>query len=167
MQEFMQQHKNSFVVVFFKWRYLVAICFAAMIMLLNGCKKNVAPGLNTEDLLQQYFEQNVLNRDFVVELAVDTSHDLTARYDGYVFRLTKNTYFDGPITAVKASATYTGTWSSNEDYSQLLINITQPSVPDGFSFINRSWRFTRKAFPLMELAPWGSSDPKVLHMLRQ
>ncbi|MDB5202567.1 MAG: hypothetical protein JWQ27_1976 [Ferruginibacter sp.] len=151
--------------IFFKWRFVIATLLAAVMLFAGGCSKT---GSNqaTENLLQQYFEQNVLNRDFIVSNANDNGTDLTAQYNGYVFRLMKNTYFDGPMTAAKNGVTYTGTWTSNDDYGKLVINITQPSIPAGFTFINREWRFTKKAFPVMELAPWGSTDAKVLHMQR-
>ena len=45
--------------------------------------------------------------------------------------------------------------------------ITLPTTPSIFVFLNREWRFTKKALPEMELAPWGTTEPLVLHMLRQ
>jgi hypothetical protein len=130
-----------------------------------GCKK--APVTPTEELYQKYFEQNVLNSNFVVSLATDNGNDSTAKYAGWVFRLLKNTYYDGPMTAVKNGQTYTGTWMCNADYGKLTININSPSVPASFTFLNRDWRFTKKDLPTMELAPWASTAPTVLHMLRQ
>ena len=70
------------------------------------------------------------------------------------------------MTGTKAGVKYTGTWSVNEDFSKLVINIISPSIPIEFIFLNRAWKFTKKALPVMELAPWGSTDPKVLHMRR-
>jgi hypothetical protein len=70
------------------------------------------------------------------------------------------------MTGTKDGITYSGTWSCNEDYSKLVISLTSPSVPAAFGFINRSWKFTKKALPIMELAPWGTTDPKILHMRR-
>ncbi len=134
----------------------------ATILLLSGCKKAITQA--QEDFLQQYFETNLLNKDFIVKLATDNGTDLTAQYSGYNFKLLKNTLADGPMTATKGSTVYNGTWSANEDYSKLTINF--PSAPPEFSFIVRAWRFTKKAVPVMELAPWGTSEPKVLHMER-
>ncbi|MEX0635121.1 MAG: hypothetical protein WD135_00020 [Ferruginibacter sp.] len=157
--------RPHFLSIFYKWRFLIALFFAAMILLLQSCKKDApAP---TVDLLQQYFEENVLNRDFKVSLATDNGTNLTSQYNGWLFRLLKNTYTDGPMTAVNNGQTYTGTWSCTNDYGKLTINITQPSIPTGFSFLNRAWRFTKKDILTMELAPWGSTDPIVLHMQRQ
>jgi hypothetical protein len=164
----MQSAKNnSLQALVFKWRFVIAIVFAVAIILLPGCSKSTAPE-PTDDLLKQYFEQNILNRDFVVDSASDNGSNLTSQYTGYVFKLMKNTYFDGPMTGIKSSTstTISGTWTSNDDYSKLTISLTQPSAPTEFSFINRSWRFTSKAFPVMKLAPWGSTDPKVLYMRR-
>ena len=70
------------------------------------------------------------------------------------------------MTGTKDGIVYTGTWVSNADYSQLAININSPSVPPEFIFLNRVWRFTKKSLPIMELAPYGTTDPKVLHMRR-
>jgi hypothetical protein len=157
--------KHSFEKLFFKWRFLIAVAFAIAIIALPGCSKSTLP-VPPEDLLQQYFEQNILNRDFVVDSARDNGSELTAQYNGYIFRLMKTTYYDGPMTGVNGSTTINGTWSSNEDYSKLTITLNQPTTPAPFVFLNRSWRFTSKAFPVMKLAPWGTTDSKVLHMRR-
>lgn len=159
----MKQANHPLTLFLLKWRFPIAILFAAAILLLQGCKKGESP---TEDLYKKYFEENVLNSDFVVDLATDNGADITAQYNGWVFRLLKNTYLDGPMTGKKNGVTYTGTWSSNADYSMLTINIKEPSVPPELVFINRQWRFTKKALPIMELAPWGSSDPVKLNMRR-
>ncbi|MEP6713337.1 MAG: hypothetical protein ABJA37_13005 [Ferruginibacter sp.] len=165
---FINKNKKPFAVIFFKWRAAVAIGFALSLMIIQSCNKLPGGSDYTNTLLQQYFENNILNRDFIVSLATDNGADLTSQYNGYIFRLTKNTLIDGPITGTKnGTTTYTGTWSCNEDYSKLVINITQPTPPAEFIFLNRQWRFTKKDIPTMELAPWGSSEPKVLHMLRQ
>lgn len=160
----MKHFNFSFTNFFYKWRFVIALFFAVIILLVYGCSKDgPAP---TVELYQKYFEENVLNRDFIVSLATDNGSDSTARYAGWVFKLLKNTYLDGPMTAIKNGVTHTGTWQCNEDYGKLIININQPSVPASFSFINREWRFTKKDLPTMELAPWGSSSLVVLHMLR-
>ena len=148
----------------FRSRYIIAILFA-ILLLATGCKKT--KDAVTQDILQQYFETNILNRDFTVVLATDNGTDLTSQYNGYIFRLLKNTDYDGQMTGIKNGVTTTGTWSCNEDFSKLTISLTMPSIPAEFVFLNRPWRFTKKAVPVMELAPWGSSDPIVLHMERQ
>ncbi len=148
----------------FSRRYFLAIA-AALILLFTSCKKAVEP--ITENILAQYFEQNILNKDYIVKLATDTGVVLTNNYEGFRFRLLKNTLLDGPMTATKNGAVLNGSWSSNEDYSKLTINFAIPAAPPEFSFIVRSWKFTRKAIPVMELAPWGTTDPKILHMERQ
>ena len=146
-----------------KWGFIIALLFASLILVVTGCKKGASP---QEQLYEEYFEENVLNSDFVVQLATDNGTDNTAQYSGWVFRLLKNTYYDGPMTAVKGGVTYTGTWSCDQAYGRLTINITQPSVPAEFVFLNKAWRFTKKNLPLMELAPWGTTAAQVLHMRR-
>ena len=132
------------------------ICFA-------GCTKPAAT--NTGTALEKYFEDNVLNKDFLVNFASDNGVDITANYTGYLFKMTKTDYYHGPAEAKNGTNVYSGTWSSNDDYSKLVI--TLPSIPSAFVFLNREWRFTSKALPQLKLAPWGTSDPLVLHMLRQ
>ena len=108
----------------------------------------------TVNILEQYFEQNILNRDFRVYLATNLGTDITSTYDGYLFRLLKNTNYDGPMTASKnGTVLYTGTWSTNEDFGKLVITLNTPSVPAEFVFLNRQWRFTEKGIPIMKLAP--------------
>lgn len=137
--------------------------FTVTILLLTvpGCSKKAVEEVQAT-YLQQQFESNILNKNFRVHLATDTGADLTSQYAGYTFVLYKSSYYDGLMTAVKNGITYNGTWSCNDDYSKLSINF--PSAPAEFVFLNRAWRFTKKSLPIMELAPWGTTDPKVLHM---
>ena len=135
----------------------------SLLLMSMSCKKNGDQGTNA--LLENYFETNVLNRNFIVSLAQDNGTDLTLDYTGYVFVLLKADFYHGPLQASKDGTIYTGTWSSNNDYSQLVINL--PNPPAEFSFLSRSWRFTSKNFPTLQLAPWGSTEALVLHMYRQ
>lgn len=146
-----------------KWGFVIALFFAAIILIVQGCKKGEDPAAQ---LYEEYFEQNVLNSNFVVQLATDNGTDNTAQYSGWVFKLLKNTYYNGPMTAVKAGVTYTGTWVCDENYGKLTINLNQPSIPSEFVFLNKAWRFTKKDLPTMELAPWGTAATQVLHMRR-
>lgn len=144
------------------YKHAVIFCAALLfIIVFNNCSKSTVETAQAT-YLQQQFESNILNKNFRVHMATDNGVDLTAQYTGYTFVLYKSTYYNGPITAVKNGITYNGTWSSNEDYSKLVI--TLPSLPSEFVFLNRDWRFTKKSLPIMELAPWGTTDPKVLHM---
>jgi hypothetical protein len=146
----------------YKSRFVIAVA-AAIILLASSCKKKVEAV--QQDFLQQYFEQNILNKDFIVHLATESGVNKTSQFAEYKFKLTKNTLIDGPMTATSTTTTINGTWSSNEDYSKLVITLPANTVP-AFSFLNREWRFTKKAVPLMELAPWGTTEPIVLHMMR-
>jgi hypothetical protein len=142
--------KNLFFILFFS-------------LLINfSCKKSSA--VNNQ-LLEQYFETNFLNRAFIVTLAQDTGVDITSEYSGYVFVLLKADNYHGPLTAKANGTVYNGTWSSNSDYSKLTIAL--PSTPAPFIFLTRDWRFTSKNIPTLELAPWGSNAAIVLHMYRQ
>ncbi len=150
--------------VILQHRLFIALLLAAA-LLCTGCKKTVEN--ITQGTLQEYFEQNILNKEFVVELAKDGDSVKTSDFTGYTFILRKTTsFYDGPMTGSKDGITYSGTWTSNEDYGKLIISLTSPAPPASFSFINRAWRFTRKSLPIMELAPWGSTAPLVLHMRR-
>ncbi len=138
----------------------IVLCF---LLLFTSCKK--AGDLVNNPLLEQYFETNVLNRDFTVSLATDNSTDLTPNYTGYIFVLLKTDFYHGPLKATIGNTVYMGTWSSNADYSKLDISLTVP--PPEFTFLSRSWRFTSKSFPTLKLSPWGTTEALVLHMYRQ
>jgi len=144
--------------------YLCVILFICISLL--GCKKK-AEEVYVANIFEQYFEQNILNNDFIVSYSKNQGVENTIEFEGYRFRLLKNTYYDGPMTATKNGINYSGTWSSNSDYGKLIININQPSIPNEFIFLNKSWRFTEKALPTMKLAPWGSTEDSELHMQRQ
>jgi len=144
---------------------LVALV-CSLLLVTSSCKKlKLLSG--DQSTLEQYFADNVLGKTFVVDFASDSSVDITSRYTGYDFILTKTTsFYDGDMTGTKDGITYTGTWASNSDYSKLVINLNSSNIPATFIFLNRSWKFTKKGVPVLELAPWGSTDPKVLHMRR-
>ncbi len=134
----------------------------------SSCTKDfqdVVNGTATSSALEQYFEANFLNQNFVITLASDNGTDITSKYSGYTFKMLKTDFYHGPAQATKGANVYTGTWSSNNDYSKLVI--TLPNMPPELVFLNREWRFTKKAPPVLELAPWGSTEPLVLHMLKQ
>ncbi len=137
-------------------------CVSILFFCHISCKKEkIIP----DNFLEQLFENNILNKDFIVELASDSGVDITSDYNGYKFVLLKTDLYHGPLQAKKGSQVYEGTWSSNSDYSKLII--TLPNTPPEFVFLTREWRFTSKNVPKLELAPWGSTAPLVLHMLRQ
>lgn len=142
-------------------KYFIILA-AAGLLLLSGCSK--ATEQAQQEVVQQYFADNFLDRNYTVQLATDNGIDLTAQYNGYTFRMIKGNTYDGPMTATKNSITYNGTWATNSDYSKLVINL--PTTVAEFVFMAREWKFTHKAVPIMELAPWGTTEPKVLHMER-
>lgn len=147
-------HKYSTLII-------VLIC-----MLLSACKKTVTQPV--EDLAKVIFEQNILNKDFVVKKFINKdSVDLTAQFEGDTFTLIKNTYQDGPLKARKNGIEYSGgTWACTEDYGKL--TITLPSTVPEFSLLVKDWRFVSKDIPVMELAPWlePKTSPSRLQMER-
>jgi len=138
----------------------ISLLLIGSILFFTSCKKSVS-----QSVLEKYFSDNVIGQNCSVTLAIDSTGDITSEYTGYVFVLLKTDYYHGPLKATKGTNTYMGTWSSNEDYSKLVITLPD-SVPK-FQFLSRSWRFTKKGNPTMELAPWGTNQPYVLHMTKQ
>lgn len=55
---------------------------------------------NNNPLLEKYFESNILNRNFKVSLAKDSTTDLTTNYNGYDFMLLKTDLYHGPLKAI-------------------------------------------------------------------
>ena len=150
-----------------KGRLILLVGAGLLALLVSGGCKKLAAAAGNRSAQEALFEENILNRNFIVHLAIDNGTDITGEFTGYNFVLTKDTsFYGGPLTGTKNGTTYTGTWACNEDFSKLTISLTKPTIPTEFNFINRSWKFTKKAFPVMELAPWGTTEPKVLHMER-
>ncbi len=139
--------------------FLLIPCF----IMFTSCKKLADQVTQTQ--LEKYFEANVLNRDFIITVATDSSSDLTPNYSGYVFVLLKTDYYHGPLRVTKGSNVYMGSWVANEDFGKL--DISLPDPPAEFAFLTRSWRFTSKNLPILKLAPWGSNAPIALTMYRQ
>ncbi len=162
---FMVPKVKNMPAIFYKYRFIIAVA-CSLLLLLSSCKK-LALLSGDQSTLEQYFADNVLNRTFIVDFATDSSIDITTKYSGYDFILKKDTsFYNGNMTGTKNGVTYSGTWSSNSDYSKLVINLSSPTIPAEFIFLNRAWKFTKKGVPVLNLAPWGSIDPKVLYMRR-
>lgn len=115
--------------------------------------------------LQQFFETNILNRDYIVSLAKDASGDITGEYEGYVFRLLKTDYYHGTLKVTKDGTVYEGTWRCDNDYGKLTIDL--PASPGVFAFLTGDWRFLKKDIPTLQLAPWGSADQVQLNMTQK
>jgi len=111
--------------IIYRLRFVIALILAA-VLLLSGCSKEALAEAN-KSMLEQYFEDNILNRDFNVEMATDNGTNITAQFSGYTFVLAKNTLRDGPMTATIGSTVLTGSWSANEDYSKLVISLPKPA----------------------------------------
>ena len=155
---------NSCVVICKKSLIISFLC--CITLSITNCKK-LALLSGNPTALEQFFAENVLNRSFVVNFASDNNIDITNTFSNYTFNFSKtNSFYEGIITATKAGSTYTGTWSSNSDFSKLDINITIPVVPAELVFLNRAWKFTQKDLRIMKLAPWYDNSAKVLHIIR-
>ena len=115
--------------------------------------------------VQQFFETNILNRNFIVSFAQDSSVDITSNYSGYIFILQKTDFYHGPLKVTYGGATYIGTWTCDSDYGKLTINL--PDSPAIFQFLTRDWRFVSKNIPTIQLSPWGTTQPYFLNMTRQ
>ena len=152
-----------FMISFLRYNRQGLLWLLLTILVIGGCKKPTAT--DPVNVFQQYFDANILNQNFIVILATDHGNDITANYNGYSFKLIKTDYYHGPIEMKYGTMVYSGSWLANEDYSKLTINL--PSTPSLFIFLTREWRFTSKNIPELDLAPWGSTDPIVLHILRQ
>lgn len=114
---------------------------------------------------EKLFEESILNQNFIVSYASDHGTDKTADYIGYIFILSKIDYYHGPMKAIKDGVTYSGTWSSNDDYGKLII--TLPDTPAELTFLSRAWRFKSKSFSKLKLAPWGELDGIEVHMTKE
>lgn len=159
-------NKMKILLVITLKKVLITILFSCMLLVMSNCKKlELLSGSQTA--LEKLFEENVLNKEFVVNFASDSTADITNRFSSYTFSFSKtNSFYEGTVTATKTGATYTGTWASNSDFSKLTINITTPAIPAELVFLNRAWKFTQKNPELMKLAPWYDDGPKVLYIKR-
>lgn len=113
---------------------------------------NNLPPIYTPNALEKWFEQNVLNRESVIQLALDSSGmDVTSQYDSTVFVMKKNTYRDGPFLATYRGKTDTGTWISNADYSKLTLSLKGRPAYD---LLNIDWKFKSKSTSKLDMLPW-------------
>jgi hypothetical protein len=108
-----------------------------------------------------FVDNNFVNKDLSVHLAVDNGTTVTTQYNGYTFRFTKNSATGGTVSVSNTLLNYSGTWSTSTDHTT--ITMALPTPPNEFAFLNRQWKFTKYSTPIMELAPNASGDSKVLH----
>ena len=137
------------------------LLFLLPMVFFTSCKKEKNMGSAQEKL----FEESILNQNFIVSYASDHGTVLTSNYSGYIFILSKIDYYHGPMKAIKDEVTYSGTWSSNDDYGKLII--TLPNTPAELKFLSRAWRFKSKSFSLLKLAPWGEGDEINVNMSKE
>lgn len=142
-------------------RYLSYFLFAFIILGVSCGKSNPENALP----VQQFFETNILNTDYVVSLAQDSSGNITFEYNSYVFRLLKTDFYHGPLQVTIGTTVYLGTWVCDSDYGMLTISL--PDSPTVFQFLNRSWRFVKKGIPTFQLSPWGTTQPYALNMTKK
>ena len=143
---------------------LTALLFSSLLLTLSNCKK-IELLTGGQSALEKFFAENVLDKSFVISFASDSTANITNTFNGYTFKFSKTTsFYEGTITAAKAGSTFSGTWITNSDFSKLTINLTTPAIPTELVFLNRAWKFTKKDFDLMILAPWFDDGPKVLHI---
>lgn len=154
------KHPGNRVLIYRRLCY--GLLIFVMICSLASCKKKISPD---NVFLQQYFEQNVLGREFVITLAKDHDQDITADYKGYIFKLVKDDFYHGPLEITRAGSVYEGTWRCDEDFGKL--TITLPDSPAEFAFIDREWRFTSKDLPVLKLTPWVGHNSAALNLTRQ
>lgn len=127
---------------------------------ISSCKKTL------QAKAENYFEKNVLNRNFAITYAIDEGDVITNAFSGYIFILHKGAdYYGGDLTVMKGTESYTGSWQSNEDFGKLTIQL--PGTPTEFKFLTRDWRFTSKKIPVLKFAPWGSDANTAITMERQ
>jgi hypothetical protein len=136
---------------------LFTIIFAVSV-LSGACKKKeeiIAAKAYEPSTLNQFFETYILNKDIRITVAKFEGRDTTAMYGDYVFKLYKNTYYDGPFEARNSKDTFTGTWFSNDDYSKLILDIAGTSALD---WVSIDWKFKSKSTTTLELIPWFNTD---------
>ncbi len=133
-------------------------CIACFLVLSN-CSKSDSNTTPVDPIV--FFDNNVINKDLSIHLAVDNGSTITAQYNGYTLRFSKNGATNGTVSIANTLLTYTGTWTTTADHTTL--SIVLPTPPTEFTFLNRQWKFTRYSTPIMELAPAAGGDNKVLH----
>ena len=130
------------------------ILFSVLIFV-SCSKKKLEEKAYEPSTMNKYFEDYILNKDITVTEAKFEGRDTTGMYNGYVFKLVKGTYNDGPFEARKGGDLQTGTWQCNDDYSKLTLNITSN---DTLKWISINWKFKSKTLSSLEIIPWFTSD---------
>jgi hypothetical protein len=123
------------------------------ILLLNGCSKdeNNTPAWPGNQLL--------IDKNFSVPYAKDNGADVTANYNGIIFRFAgPATSLTGTATAANSLFTVTGTWTMNSSRDKISFSFPTNLLPD-LAFMNKTWKITN-AFvsPVVLKADNGEDD---------
>lgn len=142
---------------FLKFKFFIAAIIC--VITLSNCSKSDTNSTAVDPIT--FFDNNFINKDLTVHLAVDNGSTITSQFNGYTLRFTKNAATSGTVSIANGILSISGTWVTTTDHTTL--TMTVPTPPNDFAFFNRQWKFTRYSTPIMELAPFASGDNKVLH----
>lgn len=124
-----------------KWTIIFGICFSTLI--LGSCSKDdmneslSASALKANPTSQANTEEGFINRDLIVQLAIDNGSDITTNFSGYTFRFVANGSGGGIVYASNDIMAIEGRWVLNENRS---ITIMFPTnLIAALAFMNKQW----------------------------
>jgi hypothetical protein len=140
---------------FYKMLPVAAVALCCVIMA-SGCKKD--DNSNDTSTAQVYFTSNVINRDLLLTYAKDNTTDVTAKFNGFNFRLTDTASLAGTITVWNDLLSVKGTWTIDAGYDKISFAVPVNIIPD-LALLNKEWQFTSRESAIIKVtATNGEAD---------
>jgi hypothetical protein len=133
------------------------------ITLLSSCNKdNDVMASNTA---VYYFTNNTVNRDLVIQSAIDDGANITANFNGLTFHMSDTSKFSGTINASNDLFTVLGTWSVDEAYDKITFSFPTDKLPV-LGFLNKQWQFMNRNSEAIDLRATNGENDEV-HFVRK
>src|SRR5882757_2606673 len=110
--------------------------FFVVLFWISSCSKKDG----TMPATETNFDAAVLNKDFYIGSANNDGTDITAQFNGYVFKYSKSNSVAGYVIANNNLLNFNGTWTTSADFSTITLAFS--NAPDDFNFMNNTWKIS-------------------------
>ena len=138
------------------------LSFAGITLLSSCSKKNDDM---TSTTATYYFTNNTVNRDLVIQSAIDDGANITANFNGITFHLSETSKFEGTVNATNDLLSVQGTWSVDEAYDKITFSFPT-NVLTSLGFLNKQWQFMNRTSDVIDLRAANGENDEV-HFVRK
>lgn len=148
--------------IFYNLALFAGLSFTGITLLSSCSKENDAMASNTATY---YFTNNTVNRDLVIQSAIDDGANITANFNGVTFHLSDTSKFSGNVDAFNDLFNVQGTWSIDDAYEKITFSFPTDKLPS-LSFLNKQWQFMNRNSEAIDLRAANGENDEV-HFVRK